>query len=147
MQIDGVSRPEGGTTSLYALPVGIARLIVDLRGNRKYPNCTWAARPDAGPNAGLLTIFASTHNRSGIACGSPVVVDFGASYAPSPAPSPEAKRFKADMENTAHLLDNTRQQLNEEADTHTAAGKGSSSEDAPAAGPRLGTLGCASRSG
>ena len=98
VQIDGVSRPEGGTTSLYALPVGIARLIVDFRGNRKYPNCTWAARPEAGPNDGLLTIYASTHNRAGIACGSPVVADFGASYAPSPAPSPEAKRFKGALE-------------------------------------------------
>lgn len=93
----GVSN--AGFSSVFAVPMGVGRLLSDFRGLKKFPTAKVVIAPHAGPNDGFLTLKVSTHNSCGIAAGSLITCDFGERYVRGNAMgfSP-AKRFRSSLE-------------------------------------------------
>ena len=99
IQVDGVLRPDGEPKTLYCVLLGAAQLAADYRGVRKHPNAIIEARPELGPNDGLLRLAVKTHNGCGIAEGNPIVIDCGPKYVPCKAPATSPmKRFKGALD-------------------------------------------------
>ena len=100
LEVCGLDAGEGVRSSkVYAVLVGVARLLCDFRGIRKYPNCTFRASAEAGPNDRFLKLMVQTHNGCGVAAGSEVVADFGEKYVPAGATDASpAKKFKGSLD-------------------------------------------------
>ena len=93
---EAASSGAASTKSVYAVLVGVSRLVADYRGVRKHPNVKFTVHPEAGANDGFLKVVVHTHNGCGIAAGSTVAADLGEAFSVSGGAqaSPAAKRFK-----------------------------------------------------
>jgi hypothetical protein len=87
-------------TSVFSIPVGVARLLVDHRHAKlKFPNVELYCSPDAGPNDGFIQARVKTHNLCGISAGKPLALDFGEDWQLCIAgTSDAAKRFKGTLD-------------------------------------------------
>ncbi len=127
------------TKSVYAILVGVSRLVADFRGLRKHPNVAFQAHPDAGANDGFLKLVVRTHNGCGIAAGSLVTADFGESFTIAGAgASVAAKRFKG-------VLDDVFKRQVERNAMNPPCGDPSSDGAGSGAGSRAGGAGGAGR--
>ena len=123
---DASSTTLAPTKSVYAILVGVSRLVADFRGLRKNPNVAFQADPSQGANDGFLKLTVRTHNGCGIAAGSLITADFGEGYTISGAgASPAAKRFKG-------VLDDVFRRQIEKSAVAAPAGDPSSNDKAAA---------------
>ena len=93
--LDGI-----GSTSVYSVPVGVGRLLMDHRHARaKFPNVELVCCPELGPNDGFIQFRVKTHNQCGISSDKALTVDFGDGWHLSTVgTSDAAKRFKGSLD-------------------------------------------------
>ena len=105
-RIDGLLREKDEKIPgppVYAVPMGIGRLLVDFRGLRGAPNVVLSVAPEAGLNDGLLRLIVRTHNQCGVSARSGLACDFGEGWSTAckadvtPAGSP-AKRLRGALD-------------------------------------------------
>jgi hypothetical protein len=76
LQHDGVPR----ASPVHAVLVGVAQFVQHYVTIRRSPNARWVFDPAAGFNSAALKLVVQTRNAAGIAAGSDIVVNYGATF-------------------------------------------------------------------
>jgi uncharacterized protein YdaU (DUF1376 family) len=76
LQHDGVPRE----SPVHAVLVGVAQFVQHYVTIRRSPNARWVFDPAAGFNSTALKLVVQTRNAAGIAAGSDIVVNYGATF-------------------------------------------------------------------